>query len=266
MITKEKISGLIGATIFMALLLILLLFSYFTLVHPDELEGIPVMFGNMEDAYGIEESPMKEVSSPPVENITTPQTSISEEPLIAQTDEQTIAIKKQNQKIREEEERKQREQLEEQRRREEAERKRQEEEKRRQAINQQLTGLFGENNSGSRGTTEGTGTEGVSTGNTDNGKKEGEGGIGSYDLGGRKVGTGGLKKPPYTVDDVGTIVINILVDPKGNVINAEIGRGTNTGNATLRREALEAARQTKFATINSADNQHGTITYRFNLK
>ncbi|MDD3901378.1 MAG: energy transducer TonB, partial [Dysgonamonadaceae bacterium] len=58
----------------------------------------------------------------------------------------------------------------------------------------------------------------------------------------------------------------ITVDPKGNVINAEIGRGTNTPSATLRNEALRAARSTKFESIPSTNNQQGTITYKFNLR
>ena len=56
MITKEKITGMIGAAIFMVLLLVILLFSYFTIANPpQDLEGIPVMFGNVADAGGYEE-------------------------------------------------------------------------------------------------------------------------------------------------------------------------------------------------------------------
>ena len=88
---------------------------------------------------------------------------------------------------------------------------------------------------------------------------------GSYNLGGRSLGSGGLAQPRYNVNDYGTVVVNITVDPAGNVIHTEIGRGTNTPNTTLRNEAMRAARNTKFNAINSANNQQGTITYRFNL-
>jgi TonB family protein len=71
--------------------------------------------------------------------------------------------------------------------------------------------------------------------------------------------------PSYTVNDYGTVVVNITVDPSGKVIHAEIGRGTNTPNTALRNEALRAARNTKFNAITSPNNQQGTITYRFNL-
>ena len=73
------------------------------------------------------------------------------------------------------------------------------------------------------------------------GSPSGTGGIGSYDLGGRSLGSGGLVQPSYTVNDYGTIVVNITVDPAGNVILAEIGRGTNTPNTALRNEALRWA-------------------------
>ena len=267
MITKEKITGMIGAAIFMVLLLVILLFSFFTLASPsDDLGGIPVMFGNMEDAGGYEEPPMVDITPEEVMEIPTPQNTPAEVPLIAQTDEASIVIKEQKRK--EEEEKARQEEIkraEERRRQAEAERKRREEEARKQAINQQMSGLFGENTSGNRGQTEGSGTQGVSTGSSNQGASSGKGGIGSYDLGGRSVGSGGLKQPKYTVDEYGTVVVNITVDPRGNVIAAEIGRGTNTGNTALRQEAVKAARDTKFNEISSPNNQQGTITYKFNL-
>lgn len=261
-ITREKTAGLVGTILFAILLLLVLLFSYFTLViPPDELEGIPVMFGNVEKASGTTESPMNEISPAPTP---TQRPSVSEssldKPLITQQTEPTIDVAAQ----REEERRKA--QLTEQRRlQEEAARKQREEEARRREINQQMSGLFGEN-SGSRGATaEGSGTQGVPTGNVSQGTTSGTGGIGTFDLGGRRLGSGGLAQPNYSVNDYGTVVVNITVDPRGNVINAEIGRGTNTPNTSLRNEALRAARRTKFNAINSANNQQGTITYRFNL-
>ena len=127
-----------------------------------------------------------------------------------------------------------------------------------------MSGLFGANTDANRGESEGSGTQGVSTGSSDQGAKFGEGGIG-YKLEGRCIGSGGLKKPNYTVDAEGIVVVNITVDPKGNVVDAEIGRGTNTGNTDLRQEALKAARSTTFNSISTPDNQKGTITYIFNL-
>lgn len=258
-VTREKIGGVIGTTIFAILLLLILLFSYFTIASPpDELEGIPVMFGNVDDAGGFMEPQMNEVIPAPQQQ-RIPQNTPHEQ-LITQNTEPSINVEAQR-----EEERRRRELAEQRRIQEEAERRRREEDAQRREINRQMSGLFGEG-SESRGTTEGTGTQGVSTGNATQGAASGVGGIGSYDLGGRSLGRGGLIQPKYTVNDYGTVVVNITVDPAGNVIHAEIGRGTNTPSATLRNEALRAARSTKFNAINSANNQQGTITYRFNLK
>ena len=258
-ITREKIGGIAGTIIFAVLLLLILIFSYFNLdPPPQELEGIPVMFGTTEDAFGTIEAPMTEITpspnQPPVVPAYTPN-----EPLITQTTEPTIDVEAQR-----EEARRQTQLAEERRKSEEAERIRNAEEARRREINQQMSGLFGEN-AGSRGNTEGSGTQGVSTGNATQGSPTGTGGIGSYDLGGRSVGNGGLVQPKYNVNDYGTVVVNITVDPGGNVIHAEIGRGTNTPSSTLLNEALRAASNTKFNAINSTNNQQGTITYKFNL-
>ena len=270
--TREKIGGIVGTGIFAVLLLLILLFSYFTLyLPPDELEGIPVMFGSVDNSFGATEPPMNEIT--PIQQIQQPQIPqpSPEPPLITQDNEPSIDVTAQR-----EEERRKAQQIaeqqrlaqlraEEMRRAEEAARKaREEQERRSREINQQMSGLFGESE-GSRGETEGSGTQGVSTGNSHTGGASGTGGIGTYDLGGRSLGRGGLAQPKYSVDDYGTVVITITVDPQGNVINAEIGRGTNTPSSSLRQEALRAARQTKFNAITSVNNQQGTITYRFNL-
>ena len=260
MVEKEKIVGMIGTAIFAMLLFLLLYFTVFDLnTPPEELGGIPVMFGTVEDAFGLYEPPMTEVLPEPSRSPEVPPYSPNE-PMIAQESEPTIDVQAQ----REEEERRAR--LAEERRRQElAEQQRREQEAKKREINQQMSGLFGEG-SGSRGQTEGEGTQGVSTGNATVGASSGIGGIGSYDLGGRSLGRGGRVQPSYTVNDYGTVVVNITVDPAGNVIHAEIGRGTNTPSTSLRSEALRAAKSTKFNAINSANNQQGTITYRFNLK
>lgn len=258
-VTREKIGGIAGTVIFALLLLLILLFSYFKLTTPpQELEGIPVMFGTMQDASGMTESPMTENIPVPAQAPAVPEYA-PEEPLITQTTEPSIDVE-----ARREEERRQAQLAAERRAREEAERRRREEEARRNEINQQMSGLFGES-AGSRGNTQGSGTQGVSTGNATQGSPTGTGGIGTYDLGGRSLGSGGLVQPRYTVNDYGKVVVNITVDPSGNVINAEIGRGTNTPSSTLRNEALRAARSTKFNAVTTANNQQGTITYQFNL-
>ena len=265
MITKEEITGMIGAAIFMVLLLVILLFSFFSLAAPsDDLGGIPVMFGNMEEAGGYEEPPMEDITPEEVMEIPAPQNTPSEVPLIAQTEDPSIAIKEQKRK--EEEEKARQEEIrreEERRRREEAERKRREEEEARKRIDDQVSGMFGEKSNANRGETEGKGTQGVSTGSSDQGAAFGQGGIG-FSLKGRGVGSGGLVKPNYTVDAEGTVIVNITVAPNGDVTNASQAKGTFAP-SELVDEAIKAATKTKFNAIKGTNPQQGTITYKFNL-
>lgn len=282
---KDKIIGL-GATIGFHLLIILALIFYTLDLTPmartaEDLGGVPVMFGNVPDAFGDDEpfgrgngdvgaeeatSPnVVEDPIPMVENTATktkPAVSNTKEAPVTQNLEETVAIKGAKKKA---EEKKQQE-ADERRKKAEADRVAQQEAAKKGQINNQMAGLFGNGTgSGSRGNTEGTGTQGVPTGNASYGKTSGVGGWGSFDLGGRSLGSGGLIKPNYSVDDYGTVVVDILVNAKGDVVEATIGKGTNTPNTNLRNEALRAAKRTKFNTVSSVTNQKGTITYKFNL-
>lgn len=282
---KDKIIGL-GATIGFHLLIILALIFYTLDLTPmgrtaEDLGGVPVMFGNVPDAFGDDEPfgrgngdvGAEETTSPNVvedpipmaENTATktkPAVSNTKEAPVTQNLEETVAIKEAKKKA---EEKKQQE-ADERRKKAEADRVAQQEAAKKGQINNQMAGLFGNGTgSGSRGNTEGTGTQGVPTGNASYGKTSGVGGWGSFDLGGRSLGSGGLIKPNYSVDDYGTVVVDILVNAKGDVVEATIGKGTNTPNTNLRNEALRAAKRTKFNTVSSVTNQKGTITYKFNL-
>lgn len=282
---KDKIIGL-GATIGFHLLIILALIFYTLDLTPmartaEDLGGVPVMFGNVPDAFGDDEPfgrgngdvGAEETTSPNVvedpipmaENTATktkPAVSNTKEAPVTQNLEETVAIKEAKKKA---EEKKQQE-ADERRKKAEADRVAQQEAAKKGQINNQMAGLFGNGTgSGSRGNTEGTGTQGVPTGNASYGKTSGVGGWGSFDLGGRSLGSGGLIKPNYSVDDYGTVVVDISVNAKGDVVEATIGKGTNTPNTNLRNEALRAAKRTKFNTVSSVTNQKGTITYKFNL-
>lgn len=79
---------------------------------------------------------------------------------------------------------------------------------------------------------------------------------------------GNLPLPAYSVEKSGTVVVRILVDQYGTVINAIPGvQGTNVQDARLWASAKEAALEAKFNTSSSAPPvQEGTITYIFTLK
>lgn len=277
---KDKIISIVGAVGFHILLLVLLLFYYIKPTSDvrwsEELEGVPVMFGNVADAYGNDEpfgqgynntQQGETDSNTPNETATDAnQQAISpnsgENSVVTQDFEETVAVKKED---KAEEDKKKKAAIEAAQRKAEADRLSAIEAERNK-INNQMAGLFGNSSgNGSRGNTQGTGTQGVPTGNASYGKTSGIGGWGEYDLGGRGVGRGGLVKPAYTANDYGTVVIDIIVDPSGKVVSADIGRGTNTPSSKLKKEALSAALRTKFSPTNKAGNQKGTITYKFNL-
>jgi TonB family protein len=285
---KDKIYSFLGTVIFHLIILLILGFTVLRTVLPDEDSGILVNFGNVDAASGTFEPmytgevPPQEISTPEPEYIP-PVSSPQPEPedLITQNEEETVAINDAKRKA--EERRKEEARLTEERRKREEARKETErlaEEKRRQeaaaeqqrrqnVINDRVAGAFGSgnaagNNQGDAAT--GSGNQGNPFGNSDHGANTGVGGYGSFNLNGRSIGSGGLPRPTYNVQEEGRIVINITVDPKGNVISADIGRGTNIDNGSLRQSALDAARRAKFNSIQGANNQSGTITYNYTLK
>jgi len=155
-----------------------------------------------------------------------------------------------------------------QKEKEEADRKRIEEEQAKRIEDQMSRSFQG---SGSQTGTQGNSSSGTSPqGNPFNtpgsGTSQGSGVAGSFSLGNRSISGGGLPTPGDKGQDVGKIVINITVDPKGKVIAAEIGRGTNITDSSMRNSALEAAKRAQFNTIQRPDNQTGTITYIYTTK
>lgn len=285
-LTKEKITGITGSFLFCLIIGIILFFSVLKTVISLSEEGILVNFGNVSSSTGMFEpapgagqntpdqvdqntSPPAEEATPYIPPVQTTQQS-APQTAITQNTEQTISIpdakKKEEQKRLEEQRRAQAEQQ----RRDAAERQRiQDEQRQQQAINSQVSGAFGigSSTSSSQGSsTRGTGNEGSPGGNSDHGANTGIGGYGEFALSGRSIGPGGLPRPPYTVQEEGQIVIDITVDPKGNVIMATIGKGTNIDNSTMRKSALDAAKKARFNNISGNANQSGTITYKYFLK
>lgn len=273
---KNDIIASIGSLIVHLILFLVLFFTVIKTIVPDEDGGILVNFGNIDASAGLFE-PQGEAASP--ETATEPLTPTPPPPpeeMITQDMEESVSLTEK--KKEKEREKKEKEKENENRRRQEAERqaeadrkKRAEEQRRKeQAIRDRVAGAFGspegqKNSSQGDGTSE-SGNQGNPFGNSDRGANEGVGGIGSFNLNGRSIGSGGLPRPAYTIQEEGRIVIDITVNPKGNVIMAEIGKGTNIDNASMRKSALEAARKAKFNSIRSNNNQSGTITYRYSLK
>lgn len=94
-------------------------------------------------------------------------------------------------------------------------------------------------------------------------------GDGSYSLDGRSiVGNGGFPVRPSTTKAIyGRVVVGVLVNPSGIVIDAWIDpKGTQIANPEVRNSAIEAAKVTKFNAVGSANNQRGKIIYNFTIK
>lgn len=87
-------------------------------------------------------------------------------------------------------------------------------------------------------------------------------------LEGRTIDKGGLKKPSYTTQKSGTVVVDIWVDQYGKVQKAVPGgEGTTVKDKELWNAARKAALETGFnMDANAPALQHGAITYIFNLR
>lgn len=270
---KAKYVGLTGALLVHVAIVALLLLVGFSLPEKVEEDGMPVMLGEVPDAWGTADPSLVEVDVVPEQTAPEVQEAAEQE-MITQEEEETVAIKPKTEvkkktekpKKPEKTEKTEAEKAEEARKLAEAkaERERKEAE---EAARKRVAGAFGKGaQMGSKGNTEGKGIQGSPTGNAPTGATSGVGGYGTFSLGGRSLGEGGLPKPVYNVQDEGRVVVDITVNPAGRVIATSINRQTNTVNSALRKAAEDAARKARFNAVGGVDNQTGTITYYFNLK
>ena len=272
---KDDLYGFLGSVGFHLLILLVLSLTVLSTVVPEEDSGVLVNFGNVDEAAGTFE-PLN-TGQEPLETTTPPppqvaQTETPKEELVTQDIEESVALaeaKKKKEEQRKKEEAVKREQDRIQKEKAEQQKLADAQRQKERAISNKVAGAFGAGSAAgsSQGSGQsGTGNQGSPIGNSDHGANEGVGGYGSFSLNGRSIGSGGLPRPAYTIQEEGRIVINITVDPKGNVIFSEIGKGTNIDNSSMRKSAIEAARRAKFNSITGNNNQSGTITYRYSLR
>ena len=264
--------------------LIILLILFVVTLHaatPDEESGVPVMLGSAElsqgdaDPYTLTEvdvlDEMQPETAPADPSVETP----SEQEMLTQDLEETVAMKPQKKPVKPKTEvktppKKQPEQPKQPTKTPEqiaAEKRAAAEKAAAEEAAKKIAGAFGKGSSmGNRGTgTTGSGVQGSPTGNSNTGKSTGVGGVGSWDLNGRSL-TGSLPIPVYNVQDEGRVVVTIVVNPSGRVISTSINKRTNTVSTALRRAAEEAARKARFNVTDGVNNQTGTITYYFKLR
>ena len=271
---KGKYIGIVGALLVHVAFILLLILVGFALPEQQDEDGMPVMLGEVPNAFGSADPSLVKVDVMP-ETVAPKVQETVEQEMLTQEDEETVVIKPKAEPKKEEVKKKpekpektEAEKAEEARKLAEAkaERERREAE---EAARKRVAGAFGKGAqmTGNKGTaTSGTGTEGSKEGNSSTGAKTGTGGYGTFDLGGRSLGTGSLPKPAYNVQEEGRVVVNITVNPAGQVISTSISPQTNTVNSALRKAAEDAAKKARFNTIDGVNNQTGTITYYFNLR
>jgi len=282
-IDRAKLSGLIGALVTLILVVAVLLWVRITQPLGDEESGVPVMMGDALASItggGVtnltEVKPMpqevEEAETEVPEEIVPKNVSDELEPLVAGEEESPMQIKKQEEKapvkaktvvVKKTTTPKKKGPTP-----EELERKRQEMEAAKNR--QRISSAFGKGNKKTSGYEQETASTaspiGSSQGDSNTGKRSGNAGYGTFDLGGRSIGQGGLPKPKYDVQEEGKVVVAITVSPDGKVTSAHIHRLTNTVNRSLREAALKAARLARFNRVGGFDDQSGTITYNFKLK
>ena len=289
---KHRITGLIGTLVLHVLVLVFLLLVAISKPKMQEEGGVPVMLGNMEVAQGNADpytlTDVDVLDEPQLPTETTVPEPVPETPvksdMITQEDEPTIAVPKKEtpkptpktEKVKkkpvQKEPVKPKEKTEAEKKAEAeklaAEKKAAEQKAAAEAAAKKIAGAFGKGTqTGSKGTgTTGGGIQGSPTGNSSEGQSSGVGGYGSWDLNGRSLGSGGLPRPVYNVQEEGRAVVTITVNPAGQVIHTSINKRTNTANAALRKAAEDAARKARFNAVTGVNNQTGTITYYFKLK
>lgn len=265
---KGKYIGIAGALLVHVFFIALLLLVGFTLPEQSEEGGVPVMLGEVPDALGTADPSLVEVDVIPEEVAPQPQETV-EQDMLTQENEETVAIKPKAEEKKKEVKKPEKTAVEkaEEARRLAAVQAEREQKAAEEAARQRVAGAFGKGaQMGSKGSTEGTGVQGSPTGNASEGATTGTGGYGTFNLGGRSIGEGGLPRPIYNVQDEGRVVVTITVNPAGQVIATSINRLTNTVNPALRKAAEDAAKKARFNSVSGLNNQTGTITYYFNLK
>lgn len=278
---NNRLQGIIGTVVVHLIILLILFVVTLHAATPEEESGVPVMLGSAElsqgdaDPYTLTEvdvlDELQPETAPADPSVETP----SEQEMLTQDLEETVAMKPQKKPVKPKTEvktpsKKQPEQPKQPTKTPEqiaAEKRAAAEKAAAEEAAKKIAGAFGKGSSmGNRGTgTTGSGVQGSPTGNSNTGKSTGVGGVGSWDLNGRSL-TGSLPIPVYNVQDEGRVVVTIVVNPSGRVISTSINKRTNTVSTALRRAAEEAARKARFNVTDGVNNQTGTITYYFKLR
>lgn len=263
---KRHIIATIGTVLFMLLVFLILWLARMVAMLPEQEEGVEVAFGEVEEAggYMAEQSealplPAPEAAAPE------PVSAPSDNDLMTQEDEEALALRKaqeEKEKARKQAEAEERQRQREEQARLEAERKaREAAEAERKA--KEAEAVAKANKMGALfGNTGNTSGSGDSQGNGQKGNPVGHGSVGgnSWSLAGRDIkGTFPIpEKGQYTP---GKVVIEIHVNPQGQVVSAREATGGNISDRATIEAMLKKAREVQFTAADIKTNQIGYITY-----
>lgn len=265
-ISKEKIIGIVGTVIVHIMVLLLLYFLVMTPPPVQAEKGIAVLIGDELVAYDDESAMADSEQAEPVQ-VSEPQAAspsstaepVPSSPVVTQDVEQSIDVTPVKKPQNETPHQPTAAELQAQRDREaEAERQRLEAESQAQT-NSSVANAFARGNamSGSTGAAQSGSTQGSPAGNSNNGIVA--------NVGNRTALS--LPRPTYNEQAEGRVVVNVTVRPDGSVSNPTLNLArTNTQNEILRNAALDAARYSKFNSVQGVNNTEGTIEYNFKLR
>ncbi|MEC3967080.1 energy transducer TonB [Flagellimonas halotolerans] len=287
--TRHKKKSFTLTTLLLSALLLLLFYIGLTYLDPPIENGIAVNFGTMDYGSG-EVQPTERVRSEPREVQNQPEPEEQAEPaqseetvvedapveeVLTSNDEETIKLRQQEEAKRKAEEEAEKAKAEAERiareKREAEERKRQEQEAKKKSVDALIGGI-----GKSEGTT--TGSEGDDDKAGDKGQLDGDpyatsyygapgsgGGTGGYGLRGRSLA--GKDVVRQECNEEGRVVVRIVVDRNGKVIQAQPGVKGTTNNAPC---LLEPARKTALlhrwnSDANAPTQQIGFVVVNFKL-
>lgn len=265
---KRHIIATFGTLLFMLLVFFLLWLLKMTAMKPEQEEGIEVAFGEVEEAGGYMAEQSEALPLPAPEATAPEQPSApSDNDLLTQEDEEALALRKaqeEKEKARKQQEAQERQRQREEQARLEAERKaREAAEAERKA--KEAEAIARANSMGSLfGQTGNTSGSGDSQGNGQRGNPVGHGSSGGHNwsLAGRSL-KGTLPQPSNAFNQEGRVIVEIRVNPAGQVISATHKGGTVSDKQTIQL-AIDAAKKAKFT--EGDQDQIGTITYIFKFK
>lgn len=247
---KRHIIATAGTIVFLALVFLILWYVYLSAPVSEQEEGIEVEFAEWEEepipadfgeaAYAEEPTDAAPAApASPAEVATDPNPSSPAEHILSE--EETLALARAKK---------------EQEEREAAERARKQKEAEAIANANALGNLFGKTN--------GTNTSGDGTGQGagQKGNPAGHGNVGgnSWSLAGRDI-KGTFPIPEKGKYVPGKVVIEIRVNPQGQVVSARETTGGNISDPATIEAMLKKAREVQFTPLNQTQDQIGYITY-----